>query len=120
MRISDWSSDVCSSDLAIILGSSAVPVTELQAGGVDQINLLVDRSLDIEVGRRERADCQPVVCQGSAIVDDAVDAGVESAAHRSPYVVGAADRQRAGDCSEHPHVGYGCVGMGRSRVLPCH
>src|SRR5690606_5738723 len=61
---------VAAVDDTVILGADAIPIAELQAGRVHQVHLFVDRGLDIEVGRRDRTDCQSIVGQGSAIVDD--------------------------------------------------
>src|SRR5690606_26556587 len=63
---------------------------------VDQIDLVRDRGLE-EIGR---IDTQPVVGQRSAIVDDAIDAGVEAAAWRLRDIERSFDRQVATDLDQ--------------------
>src|SRR3546814_6798054 len=77
MRISDWSSDVCSSDLALGLrpvvkheaGHLHAGLVELDGGG-RRLDQLVHRRLaaldrtDVELGRKiGRASCRERVCQ---------------------------------------------------------
>src|SRR3546814_5025419 len=84
MRISDWSSDVCSSDLAeiacgirhayveereIIEGAAAVGIAALLAGKLGcqgpTVLLLSGRNIDMALHAREigRASCRERVCQ---------------------------------------------------------
>src|SRR3546814_3013534 len=51
MRISDWSSDVCSSDLLLVVGTNAVAAYALEAGGF--IPELPDETADFDLAWTE-------------------------------------------------------------------
>src|SRR3546814_16070763 len=83
MRISDWSSDVCSSDLALD-GEGAIALVELQAPGIlaahlgiGALRLLVGQAFEIEAGRAE-----VVGLLADAVVERAADAGAGGIARR--------------------------------------
>src|SRR3546814_8998086 len=61
MRISDWSSDVCSSDLGFtqLLGGSGYAVAE-QGAGAYSLQKLPQGDGNVEIGR---ASCRERVCQ---------------------------------------------------------
>src|SRR3546814_9189356 len=63
MRISDWSSDVCSSDLGgggeAALAGESVAAFDQRVGGADRLQL-VQQCGQVEIGR---ASCRERVCQ---------------------------------------------------------
>src|SRR3546814_17302963 len=86
MRISDWSSDVCSSDLE---------------GEAHEVPPAV--GIDVDAGRRRHADlCQHALAERLAVVGQRRDGRVD--------VEGAAGRR-----SEEDRVGKECVSTCRSR-----
>src|SRR3546814_8434585 len=115
MRISDWSSDVCSSDLEDVAGlgevAELVSQHELGAQGRGAGEARVDVGLDAAE-----------VLHGAVVVDgDAVPGrrpGQEVLLPGGEVLVGADDdvEQR----SEERRVGQGCVSTCRSRWSPYH
>src|SRR3546814_12332348 len=97
MRISDWSSDVCSSDLFPIVGDAvdrkgAVALVELQALGVLPAHLgvrtlvrIVRQALEIEAG-----SAKFLGLFANAVVDGAADAaaGASARPHGDHFQVG--------------------------------
>src|SRR3546814_1330672 len=81
MRISDWSSDVCSSDLAA--GQAMVEQVECRQGGRRRTTEFKHRPR----GLREFAQLSPAVDQGALRYHDAVQIGRASGRERvCPYV----------------------------------
>src|SRR3546814_13195859 len=117
MRISDWSSDVCSSDLAIAklhVGGLAVPVQgEVTAIVLDQHDQAIavhpanvdDAALRHRLDRRAFASSDPVAVPAQPAT------GLGLAVLRA---------QRAAQRSEERRVGKECVRTGRSRWWPSH
>src|SRR3546814_16916876 len=101
MRISDWSSDVCSSDLAAGIAETA---RQLREGG------LVAVPTETVYGLAARADR-----------DESVEAIYRAKGRPSfnPLIVHAADLAAARR-SEERRVGKECVSTCRSRWLPYH
>src|SRR3546814_14420295 len=99
MRMSDWSSDVCSSDLA-------------DATGAERGDCLVD---DFE--QQARAVFERTAVGVVAIVDAVAQELVEQIAVRAMYFDGIEAGQRR---SEERRVGKECVGTCRSRWSPYH
>src|SRR3546814_15611149 len=98
MRISDWSSDVCSSDLAIPLLAETCPEHGRRGGGRSAYPWL-DRILVVDV---------PVTVQHARLLQrDGIDAAL-------------ADRMIAAQRSEERRVGKECVSTCRSRWSPYH
>src|SRR3546814_7881042 len=86
MRISDWSSDVCSSDLAAGRvdhqgGADAVAVTDIAAQRLDQ-DLVVER-LQHVMGGAERESALRVVHHGGHDHRDRRQLGIRSEEHTS-------------------------------------
>src|SRR3546814_19844081 len=103
MRISDWSSDVCSSDLPTLLESA-----------VDEF--LRYESPIQKIGRWTRV---PVTLGGLEISADSYVVGLFGAANRAPARFADPDRLDAGR-SEERRVGKECVSTCRSRWSPYH
>src|SRR3546814_15369737 len=99
MRISDWSSDVCSSDLF------AVSLPDL---------LVFDQDLDL----KNRIHCHYMIGLGYLGLQDNAAAGkeLETTLEMNPYHQGAAVHLR----SEERRVGKECVSTCRSRWSPYH
>src|SRR3546814_9444033 len=105
MRISDWSSDVCSSDLANGEGRRDIHLALDEAPA-----RLVDRILR-PVAKRTH---DRVIAVGAKFGADTEQSGNERGAqHRSPMMVGAIR-------SEERRVGKECVSTCRSRWSPYH
>src|SRR3546814_18542558 len=111
MRISDWSSDVCSSDL-VLLHDVAVG---LVAVGAEAEARLLQRVADIEVGPAKlvvaklEPETEQAVDDDAVVGDDAVEIGLRLARQ-----VGFERR------SEESRVGKECVSTCRSRWSPYH
>src|SRR3546814_13610876 len=90
MRISDWSSDVCSSDLAVE-----------NAGALDEIPELADVARPVVPHQQRKR----------GFVEAAFGVG-------GPVTLKMADER--GDRSEERRVGQACVSTGRSRGSPYH
>src|SRR3546814_6765989 len=112
MRISDWSSDVCSSDLAGSPGSAALSVAATAAGAATDGGaawaLLIAQAMSAATTNRN--------IMGSPSLSDFAQCGVATAA--SAEVTGIADRYTAADRPEGRRVGKGCVRTCRYRWLP--
>src|SRR3546814_10964435 len=104
MRISDWSSDVCSSDLA---GLVVVTINTAGAEGVEarpRVDLVCQVARSVDHGER-----------ASVVVNErASEQAVVFAAHDADVVVARLGVWR----SEERRVGKGCVSKGRSRWWP--
>src|SRR3546814_13902768 len=99
MRISDWSSDVCSSDLvASIGGVMSVSPTENETGAAPATVSPPSESQTTDVNIAESSSADEGAEQGSLL--DAVKAALEPAR------------------SEERRVGKECVSQGRSRWWP--
>src|SRR3546814_12134745 len=116
MRISDWSSDVCSSDLTSWLGCVAAdrfaaiaPVVGLRAGNPDAD----------DPSRPDPATCAPaepmpvIAFAGDADKTNPIQGGGAGYWH---YTMHAAEQRR----SEERRVGKECVSTCRSRWSPYH
>src|SRR3546814_19614162 len=104
MRISDWSSDVCSSDLEVVeLAGKVVVVGDVLLHLADRIILL------------QAAD---VAAQGEAELHQgiALEVGVVAGQQRDEV----AQRALLEGRSEERRVGKECVSTGRSRWSPYH
>src|SRR3546814_13794555 len=97
MRISDWSSDVCSSDLLPI----GMPVGKIGQGFVYRLQLGFEFFQIAAMVARQRTD----------------NAGL---AARDGQVHAAAQEHRRRERSEERRVGKECVSTCRSRWSPCH
>src|SRR3546814_15400300 len=98
MRISDWSSDVCSSDLGDGRSARSAALADLRHEAVD-IRLVVHI---VHAGTHHRLE------PAAREADAAAGAG------------GGADVDALGDRSEERRVGKECVSTGRSRWSPYH
>src|SRR3546814_16888659 len=107
MRISDWSSDVCSSDLVAVLAE--VSINKDQGIDVDRIFCAVD------CGRVVNPDLVRQQIEGGIIfaLSGAVAGGVT-------WSKGLPQQTALGDRSEERRVGKECVSTGRSRWSPDH
>src|SRR3546814_11596454 len=101
MRISDWSSDVCSSDLAAARDSTPEPG---QVASVDAQGL--SAGMDVEV---LPDDTQRGAVRGRVVAAGANEIAVERSHPRCGIVR-----------SEERRVGQECVGTGRSGWSPYH
>src|SRR3546814_19647604 len=123
MRISDWSSDVCSSDLAV---QDRQPVEHIPTGGGDvQVDGVRGHPAQFgsEVGRRDAPEADLVVDVDLGDVGrDVLDFEQVADLPRGAEVLRSGDRglhaapptgQGAGR-SEESRVGNGCVSTGRS------
>src|SRR3546814_16209279 len=99
MRISDWSSDVCSSDLQVIAG--CVETIEFRVCAL----LLDDKHID--------AQFQQCVERGRVDFIPGIPAPVEVQLHRDSLSAGS-------ERSEERRVGKECVSTCRSRWSPYH
>src|SRR3546814_16372184 len=99
MRISDWSSDVCSSDLSISVGSPA----RTHNGPLPVDIAAINRQITHVAAGTEDTDAVNLV-QLNAVADGAAETGKYFQASRS---------------EEHP-VGKDCVRTCRSRWVPYH
>src|SRR3546814_17090467 len=102
MRISDWSSDVCSSDLPLRRNDLTIVVALLRAGGTRPIE--VRHLLQGAVGRRRVDDVQR-----HDVVDGVPEGGMQ-------FLLGRAGCQQAAR-SDESRVGKECVNTCRSRWL---
>src|SRR3546814_15161858 len=101
MRISDWSSDVCSSDLAIESAEENDPVQQ-RGDGEQHIGQRFDAAVVAEVERPHQ------------------DGERRSADHeRRVAAVAPAVTPQSVDRSEERRVGNECVSEGRTRWSPC-
>src|SRR3546814_17051165 len=98
MRISDWSSDVCSSDLAFDATRHRVRLLERRRG-IDQRHATADQC----------TECR------QQVVD--IEAAEQAAADRRATQMTVDDKRNALR-SEERRVGKGCVMSCRSRLLP--
>src|SRR3546814_19905534 len=111
MRISDWSSDVCSSDLRIGAPRSEGPASRL----VDEGGVGAGRSeTAVIAGRIETAFREILTAQHRADQND----GGPFGSVRSGFADGA--ERRPHDRSEESRVGKECVSTCRSRWSPYH
>src|SRR3546814_4139226 len=97
MRISDWSSDVCSSDLCLV-----------EAVGL---------SLQIAIGLREAITLMQVVAPGRTVITLGPQLRIGDVARQRPFERAIA---LAGVRSEERRVGKECVSPCRSRWSPYH
>src|SRR3546814_16042944 len=103
MRISDWSSDVCSSDLAAETALAHLVPHRLRAkDGAHQMHL----DDEAEVGEVHLGET--AIAQNACIVDQYVDAAPGERRRMDP------------SSSEDRRVGKECVSPCRSRVSPDH
>src|SRR3546814_13513300 len=109
MRISDWSSDVCSSDL--------MPLARIVAHEADGLDPLGAQLRD-DAKRVDRAFCRLATCHRNSIIIEDLESDIGARGHRG------ADRQQSammiGARSEERRVGKECVSTCRSRWSPEH
>src|SRR3546814_11164772 len=123
MRISDWSSDVCSSDLAETVAQIAESRARLdaKAADVDYSAFGSDALYDPEngfmnLGGKNALDAYQPTLKQLQDQRDTVESGIESTlAKRTSRQI--AD-QRIADRSDARQVGKGGVSMGRTRWWP--
>src|SRR3546814_12182592 len=121
MRISDWSSDVCSSDLILILFAVQFDEAELAGDGQDALEILfaaleadIDRARDarhIAIRREIGEDGLvrlPLCCEAAFVNRGQVEAHLSSSTNRW-------NRR-----SEERRVGKECASKCRSRWSPGH
>src|SRR3546814_16609515 len=113
MRISDWSSDVCSSDLGVDFAGEIAPY-ELIHGIRERLGcgiLMISHDLHIVMGKTDTVVCLNghVCCPGTP------QAVTESPEYRALFGSEAAAAR-----SEERRVGQECVSTGRSRWSPTH
>src|SRR3546814_12367787 len=102
MRISDWSSDVCSSDLVIMLLSE--PFSRFLTLREFRVILILWRVAS-------EGPCVPFLAAYAMIVKDSIKRGEVGAVE---------DEGRGGKRSEERRVGKECVSTCRSRRSACH
>src|SRR3546814_18584873 len=120
MRISDWSSDVCSSDLAVAeyLCEQGLNAPTIIARDLAQGLLLIEDFGDVR-GAEPARDSKAVVVE---IDHDDASRRVELRGEqgRKPDRTSTYDRTAAPRGSEQRPVGKGCVRQGKSRWAPSH
>src|SRR3546814_2443895 len=99
MRISDWSSDVCSSDLGLRLGEVVLGVLDEQRVDVDDV------TLDQHVVR-----ALPQFHQGAG--DDVDEAPGELAEGRAVALAGKLPRDASRHLADSPKTAHGVVARG--------
>src|SRR3546814_5898138 len=104
MRISDWSSDVCSSDLT---RSPPAPIIVAVCGGVPSVGGHVDPP----------AECQGIVDDDDLLMMGGADWMCAVELERDIHVTRPAHRDQR---SEERRVGKECVSKCRSRWSPYH
>src|SRR3546814_14513283 len=120
MRISDWSSDVCSSDLVLILPSELalerLHIVSHALGLLDQLLRLADLRLQrLQHSQRQALEVARLIDQRSCLVLELPD-----------LVVDLLQRPRGGQDvlrivrSEERRVGKECISTCRSRWSPYH
>src|SRR3546814_7743679 len=72
MRISDWSSDVCSSDLTMGIVQHRIGVVDAQLAGGDRLNIRVEAAVLIVEGRRLGLGAPCLALLHVLQIDDAV------------------------------------------------
>src|SRR3546814_11246935 len=108
MRISDWSSDVCSSDLSFALDTGTF---DIQAGGKARLR---KKTFEYTQDKYDGVD-------GELTLADVLGRQSYSLADIEPVVGKEGERDLlAGGRSEESRVGKECVSTGRSRWSPCH
>src|SRR3546814_11872090 len=112
MRISDWSSDVCSSDLSVNLVTGTVAGFEKFAPGL----MLPDHGTDIRQANLADVGCQGGLQQQTAIIDRFLAFRLAQAEQHGPRRRLRFDPAR----SEERRVGKECVSTCRSRWSPQH
>src|SRR3546814_20592090 len=116
MRISDWSSDVCSSDLTLPAEATDDPAT---IGPVD-FALFAVKLWDTETAA---AQCRPLIGPDTAVVSLQNGVDSEPALARilgAGHVVAGVAEISAAHRSEERRVGKECVSTYRSRWSPYH
>src|SRR3546814_17418941 len=103
MRISDWSSDVCSSDLAVLLQQRLRALQDLQF----RLTRL-EQALVADTRRDQRVQRRADLVEPAGTLQLVLER--EHLAHRTDEALRSAERR----------VGKGCVSTGRSRWLPNH
>src|SRR3546814_15801908 len=104
MRISDWSSDVCSSDLERLVDQAHVAVLQVAQAAVDQLRALRRRAAGEVVALDQR-------CAQAAAGRVEGNAGDGDAAAHHPPAEGRSEERRHGT---------ECVSTGRSGWAPYH
>src|SRR3546814_15227206 len=108
MRISDWSSDVCSSDLLRIGGGLAVRLDARRPGSGDELLGRRQAAVEVERGDYRFADVGKKARVGAALL--------LVLAHGHPHEAAKAEVIR----SAERRVGKECVRTCRSRWSPYH
>src|SRR3546814_8922840 len=124
MRISDWSSDVCSSDLMVLVEQLAQRLERRLMAGLEAV--LVEAGVAVDFGLAAVAAPQQVRLQA----DDRITAAHRAALDRfqqagprpavSEFEESRDRRLEVGDRSEERRVGKECVSTCRSRWSPDH
>src|SRR3546814_17436575 len=118
MRISDWSSDVCSSDLDADAIAVGIPFPDRPVGGVE--NVVLDALAPLQMARV--LECASVAA-GAAIVD--LQHGVATVREHLRFpverpVVARADRPAVGVDAERQVLAFGPTGNGEVTVDDLH
>src|SRR3546814_11882601 len=115
MRISDWSSDVCSSDLAQPAAVGFGEFVARRGYAIDRLaQLNPAREARVPLGHRPAVILGVILGRGAAVeADDEIDPG-------DAFTVRPGDEQGRDFRSEERRVGKECVSTSRSRWLPYH
>src|SRR3546814_11073845 len=130
MRISDWSSDVCSSDLVAhtrieVAGIARVSVDPLDEGRSDighsparNSRLAVDDPVALKLSRNRQVIARKVIPLGDRVIVPRIAADLENALHSS--VLPKINLHQVAWRSEERRVGKECVSTCRYGWSPFH
>src|SRR3546814_15795925 len=115
MRISDWSSDVCSSDLVTIESYEEEPISVMLP---DTVVMKIVEADPVVKGQTASSSYKPAVLENGARI--MVPPHIESGTRVVVNTADASYVERAKDRSEERRVGNECVRPCRSRWSPYH